>query len=153
MMQASVILTTDTVVDTAPGEPLDFPVPIGMTAADFLAGQTVYLEVYGRRFEGLATDFMDAVASVTWAADAPYPLPPGEYNIEFQTSAPKELPSSAGQVAAQAPVVLVAPAVDPAADLPTLVAAYNECVAAHDELATAHNALIAAMKASGLMAE
>jgi hypothetical protein len=152
--QPTILLTTDTTEDTAPGAVLVFPLPVGVTSADLLPGQTVYLEVYGRAFDGLAVDLSapDAV-SVTWAADAPYPLPPGEYNVAFQTTAPQGMPDDVGQVAAQAPVVLVAQEVDPATiDLPGLATAYNGMVAAHDELATAHNNLVAAMQAANLMA-
>lgn len=153
--QASVVLKAVTTEDTLAGGLVAFPLVAGLTPEDLLAGQTVYIEVYGRQFTGLAVAIDAEAASVTWPADAPYPLPPGEYNCEFLTTMPAEgggLPPGLTQVAAQTPVVLVAQEVDPAADLATLTAAYNGMVAAHDELATAHNGLIAAMQASGVMA-
>lgn len=156
--QESIVLTTTTIEELAPGGVLSFALPVGVVAADLVAGQTVYLTAYEREFHDLAATFTDTTADVTWAADAPYPLPIGEYNCEFQTTYVKEgegggLPPGISQVAAQPVVTLVAPAVDPATiDLPGLATAYNAAVAAHDELATAHNALIAAMQASGVMA-
>ena len=152
MTQPSVILKANNAADIDPGGVLSFPMN-GLTAADLLAGQTVYLTVYSREFTGLATAISDTSADVTWPADAPYPLPPGEYNCEFQTSAPKGLPADVSQAAAQSAVVLVAQAVDPATiDLPGLATAYNTCVAAHDELATAFNGLLASLQAANLMA-
>lgn len=50
--------------------------------ADFVAGQTVTVTVYLRDFT-CAVTFGASEATVTWPADAPYSLPPGEYNIEF----------------------------------------------------------------------
>jgi hypothetical protein len=156
--QESVTLTTITHEELAPGGVLSFALPAGVEAADMLAGQTVYLTAYEREFHDLPVAFTDTTADVTWPADAPYPLPIGEYNCEFQTTYVKEgegggLPPGISQVAAQSAVTLVAQAVDPATiDLPGLATAYNTAVAAHDELATAHNALIAAMQASGVMA-
>lgn len=154
--QPTVVLTTDTTEDIAAGGLVVFLLSGGLTAADLLAGQTVYLTAYGREFHDLATSITDVSADVTWPADAPYPLPIGEYNCEFKTTMPAEgggLPPGLSQVAAQTPVVLVAQAVDPVTiDLPGLATAYNTAVAAHDELATAHNQLIAAMQASGVMA-
>jgi len=151
--QPTVLLKAVTTEDTAAGGVLVFPLGGGLTAADLLAGQTVYLTVYSRDFTGLATTISDVSADVTWPADAPYPLPPGEYNCEFQTTAPQELPEDVGQAAAVAPVVLVAQAVDPATiDLPGLATAYNTAVAAHDELATQLNALLGSLQAANLMA-
>lgn len=156
--QESVILTTDTVEDIAPGGIVSFSFAGVLTADDLLAGQLVYLTTYGREFHDLTVTFTDVSADVTWPADAPYPLPIGEYNCEFQTTYVKEgegggLPPGLSQVSAQPVATLVAQAVDPATiDLVGLATAYNTAVAAHDELATLHNGLIAAMQASGVMA-
>jgi hypothetical protein len=156
--QPTVVLTTDTTADIEPGGIVSFPFVAGLTADDLLADQTVYLTTYGREFHDLAVTITDVSADVTWPADAPYPLPIGEYNCEFETTAPKEggggLPPGLSQVAAQPVVTLVAQAVDDPAtvDLVTLATAYNTAVAAHDELATKYNGLLAAMQASGVMA-
>lgn len=151
--QSTVNLKAVTTEDTAAGGIVTFPYPVELTAADLAATQTVYIEVYGRVFDGLAVTVGAASADVAWPGDAPYPLPAGEYIVSFQTSAPSALPEDAGQAAAVAPVVLVAQAVDPATiDLPGLATAYNTAVAAHDELATQFNALLASLQASGLMA-
>lgn len=160
-MQATAILTSVTTADTAPGGTLDFPLPEGTVASDFLAGQTVYIEVYSRVFDGLAVVLTDAAATVTWPADAPYPLPAGTYQVEFQTSAPQGLPDDVSQ-AVGVPIVPfgVAPAVAIAADadLPTAVAAINELVKTCNDLATAlsdvitsHNALVANLQVAGLV--
>lgn len=151
--QATVILTSVTTDDTAAGGTLLFPLVAPLTAADLAADQTVYIEVYGRVFDSLAVAIDDTGATVTWPADAPYPLPAGEYSVEFKTSAPGELPTDAGQAAAVAPVTKVAAEVDPeTVDLPGLATAYNGMVAAHDELATQFNALLSALQAANLMA-
>lgn len=152
--QSSVTLTARTNADTVPGDSLAFPIPPPGDSSMLAAGQTVYLTVYTRDFPDLAVDLSapDAV-SVIWPADAPYPLPPGEYNCEFRTTAPEELPPDAGQAASVADVVLVAQEVAADADLATLTAAYNGAVAAHDELATQFNTLLANLRAAGLMAK
>lgn len=153
-LQSTITLTTDTIEDTPPGGVLFFALPDPVTTADLAAGQTVYLTVYSREFPGLATDLSTPdKAGVIWPADAPYPLPIGEYNCEFRTSAPEELPADAGQSAYVADVVLVAQEVAPDADLPTLVAAYNGAVAAHDEVATQLNSLLHSLQDAGLMAK
>jgi len=151
--QPTVNLKAVTTADTDAGGIITFPFLAGMTQADLAATQTVYIEVYGRVFDGLAVTVGTTSADVAWPGDAPYPLPAGEYTVSFQTSMPAGLPEDAGQAAAVAPVVLVAQAVDPATiDLPGLATAYNTAVAAHDELATQFNALLASLQASGLMA-
>jgi hypothetical protein len=155
--QPTVILTTDLAEDVAPGGIVSFSFAGVLTADDLLDGQLVYLTAYSREFHDLAVTLTETSADVTWPADAPYPLPVGEYNCEFETTAPKEggggLPPGLSQVAAQPVVTLVAQAVDSATiDLVGLADAYNTCVAAHDELATAYNGLLAAMQASGVMA-
>jgi hypothetical protein len=157
--QPTVILTTDTTEEIAAGGTVSFPFVPALTADDLLADQTVYLTAYSREFPDLAVTITETSADVTWPADAPYPLPIGEYNCEFQTTYVKEgegggLPPGLSQVAAQPVVTLVAQAVDDPAtvDLVTLATAYNTAVAAHDELATKYNGLLAAMQASGVMA-
>lgn len=152
-MQPTVNLKAVTTEDTAAGGTLVFAYVPPLVQADLAATQTVYIEVYGRVFDGLVVTVGADSADVTWPADAPYPLPAGEYTVSFLTSAPAGLPDDAGQAAAVAPVVLVAQAVDPATiDLPGLATAYNTAVAAHDELATQFNALLGSLQASGLMA-
>lgn len=151
--QSAVMLTTDTTAETAPGAILLFQLPEGFTTADLDHDQTVSLTVYARDFTDLATDWTDATAAgVVWPADAPYPLPAGEYNVLFKTPYPSELPDNAMQAPFVADVVLVAQEVAADADLATLTAAYNGAVAAHDELATQFNQLLHSLRASGQMA-
>jgi hypothetical protein len=151
--QPTVILKAVTTADTDVGGTIVFPYQPPLTQADLAATQTVYIEVYGRVFDGLVVTVGADSADVTWPADAPYPLPAGEYNVSFLTSEPAGLPEDSGQAAAVAPVVLVAQAVDPATiDLPGLATAYNTAVAAHDELATQFNALLLSLQAANLMA-
>jgi hypothetical protein len=160
-MQATAILTSTTTDETAQGATLVFPYPVGAEASDFKAGQTVYIEVYSRQFDGLAVSLAEDGAVVTWPSDAPYPLPAGTYSVEFQTSAPQGLPDDVNQ-AVGVPLVefSVTPAVAIAADadLPTTVAAYNDLVKAHNDLATAHadlvmshNALVVNLQEAGLV--
>lgn len=163
-MQPTALLTTTTTADTAPGATLDFPLPVGTDAVHFLADQTVYLEVYARRFEGLSVTFTDDVATVTWPADAPYPLPVDEYYVEVQTNAPQGLPDDVGQAAHVPPVTGVADtipiAIDPAADLAAAVAAINiltECCIELLGLSGGNknitNMLLANLQAANLMAD
>lgn len=152
-MQATAILKTTLATETPRGDWFVFPIPAPHSSADFAAGQTVYLEVYARVFSGLAVNVTGVTyLAVNWPLNAPYPLPPGTYNCEFQTTEGGSLPADVSQVAPQAPVVLVAQEVDPATvDLEGLATAYNGVVAAHDELATAYNGLLTAMQTAGLM--
>lgn len=55
----------------------------GQEEADFTAGQTVSIEVYGRTFSGLVCELGASAATITWPADAPYDLPVGEYYVEL----------------------------------------------------------------------
>ncbi len=98
----SVAITTTTKSDTAKGAAFFLPMPLGKTAADFVAGQKVSVQVYGRLFTDLACAF-SATISVTWPAGAPYVLPPGEYHINFDLVGGDPLPSDVSQVAKQDP--------------------------------------------------
>lgn len=162
-MQATAILISVTTAETAPGDKLVFPYPVGAQASDFQAGQTVYIEVYSRVFDGLVVTLPADGAEVTWPADAPYPLPAGEYQVEFKTNAASALPDDVKQ-AVGVPIVEfgVTPAVAIAedADLATTVAAYNDLVKAHNDLATvtgnlttSFNAFVLNMQEAGLVQE
>jgi hypothetical protein len=116
----SITLTTKTTGKIAKGSPLFFAMPQGKDAASFTAGQTVSLQVYGRLFTGLVTTF-SAVIAVTWPTGAPYDLPPGEYNIQFDLVGGDPLPSGATQVAKQDPAA--------AADVAALKAQFDTLLA------------------------
>lgn len=97
-----VSLTTKTTANTLPGVVFFFALPIGATAGSFLRDQLVSVQVYGRLFTGLTTLFGSAIG-VNWPANAPYALPPGEYNIDFTLKEPSALPAGTLQVASQKP--------------------------------------------------
>lgn len=118
-------------ITTAVAANSTFTVPYnGQVQSDFTAGQTVSLEVYARKFTGLAVTFGASAATVTWPSGAPYSLPPGEYYIGFDLVGADALPDGVKQATRQDP----AAAADVAA------------------LKTQFDALLGRLKTAGLMA-
>lgn len=106
-----------------------FTVPYGNEAqADFTEGQSVTLSVYGRTFTIATVTFGASAATLTWPADAPYALPPGEYYIDFDLVGADEQDR-------------FTPAENQADSVASTIAA----------LVIDHNALLAKLKAAGIM--
>lgn len=142
LVQPTITLTVVTKTTIAKGGALTFKMPPSTTTADLDHTQTANLQVYSRLFTGLAVDVSQPLSvSVVWPADAPYTLPPGEYNVEFRTSVPVGI-SEAYQLDFQADAATVIPAVT----LPNLAAAYNALVAEY-------NGLLLNLRTSGIMAQ
>lgn len=74
-----------------------FTVPYREQAqADFVSGQTVTVYTYLRAF-ACAVTFGVSEATVTWPAGAPYSLPAGEYNIDFDLVGGNRLSADAAE--------------------------------------------------------
>lgn len=135
--------------------------------ADFVDGQTVSLNVYGALHE-CAVTFGATEATVTWPAGKSYPLPAGEYYIDFDLVGGDTLDGDAAAAANQADSTEASGIIDnsggtadntiqavPSDTLINNAAAANnnfaDVVARLRAVETQHNALLAKLKSAGLM--
>ncbi|TDX21895.1 hypothetical protein DFO67_13214 [Modicisalibacter xianhensis] len=149
-------LKTTTTASTAAGGTFTVPYQ-GQSQGDFSSSSTAMLQVYARQFTGLAVTFGASAATVTWPATAPYPLPAGEYYVQFDLVGGDPLP---GDVAQIEPVEDVADSTGGAVD-GSLAAVgdtstANQAAPINDnfaDLSAKVNELMAAMRIAGLLKE